>query len=104
MTPSVRLSPNYYTWIQGWSDEAVPRVAAVIDDASSGVTTFLRMTVPSLALVVGVGFLLLVSLILDAGVTALGSYLEAHFSGASVYLDTFSTARQPFPWLCFCLL
>jgi membrane protein len=54
---------------------------------SSGVTTFLRTRFLSLALVVGVGFLLLVSLILDAGVTALGSYLEAHFSGASVSIS-----------------
>jgi len=53
---------------------------------SSGVATFLRTRLLSLALVVGIGFLLLVSLILDAGVTALGSYLEASFSGASVIL------------------
>ena len=59
---------------------------------SSGVTTFLRTRFLSLALVVGVGFLLLVSLILDAGVTALGSYLEAHFSGASVILHVLNSA------------
>jgi membrane protein len=59
---------------------------------SSGVATFLRTRLLSLALVVGIGFLLLVSLILDAGVTALGSYLEASFSGASVILHVLNSA------------
>jgi membrane protein len=39
-----------------------------------------------MALVIGIGFLLLVSLVIDAGLTALGSYLEASFSGATVLL------------------
>jgi len=59
---------------------------------SSGVTVFLRTRILSLALVVGIGFLLLVSLILDAGLTALGSYLEAGFSGASVILQILNSA------------
>jgi membrane protein len=54
--------------------------------AGSGVMSFVRTRVLSLALVVGIGFLLLVSLILDAGLTALGSWLEAGFSGAAVIL------------------
>jgi len=58
----------------------------------SGVVAFLRTRVLSLALVVGIGFLLLVSLILDAGVAALGSYLEAHFAGASVILHAVNSA------------
>ena len=44
--------------------------------AGSGVMSFVRTRVLSLALVAGIGFLLLVSLILDAGLTALGSWLE----------------------------
>src|SRR3954465_12009208 len=59
---------------------------------SSGETTFLRTRLLRLCLVVGIWFLLLVSLILDAGVTALGSYLEAHFSGASVILHVLNSA------------
>ena len=40
----------------------------------------------SLALIVGFGFLLMVSLVLDAGLTRVGAYLESSFSGASVIL------------------
>lgn len=53
---------------------------------SYGVAGFMRTRVLSLTLVVGIGFLLLVSLLLDAGLTALGSYLESGFSGATVIL------------------
>ena len=45
----------------------------------------------SLAVVVGMGFLLLVSLILDAGLTALASYLEAEFSGATFLLHVLNS-------------
>jgi len=53
---------------------------------SYGIVAFLRTRVLSLALVLGIGFLLLVSLVIDAGLTALGSYLEANFSGVTVLL------------------
>ena len=59
---------------------------------SSGVLMFLRTRLLSLALVVGIGFLLLVSLVLDAGLTALGSYLEASFSGSSIILGVLNSA------------
>jgi membrane protein len=36
--------------------------------------------------VLGIGFLLLVSLVIDTGLTAIGSYLEANFSGATAIL------------------
>jgi len=54
--------------------------------ASYGVMDFIRTRLVSLALVLGIGFLLLVSLVIDTGVSALGSYLEAHFSGATAIL------------------
>ncbi|MEE1612638.1 YihY/virulence factor BrkB family protein [Microvirga sp. CF3016] len=54
--------------------------------ASYGFMDFIRTRLVSLALVLGIGFLLLVSLVIDTGVTALGSYLEANFSGATVIL------------------
>jgi membrane protein len=54
--------------------------------ASYGLAEFIRIRIVSLALVLGFGFLLLVSLIIDAGISALGSYLEANFSGATALL------------------
>lgn len=53
---------------------------------SSGVLTFFRTRLISFALVLGIGFLLLVSLIIDAGLTAVSAYLEPNFSGATVIL------------------
>ena len=55
--------------------------------ANYGIWDFVRTRLLSLALVLGIGFLLLVSLLIDAGVSALGSYLEARFSGAAVILQ-----------------
>lgn len=54
--------------------------------ASYGVLDFIRTRLASFALVLGIGFLLLVSLVIDTGLTAIGSYLEANFSGATVIL------------------
>jgi membrane protein len=54
--------------------------------ASYGVLDFIRTRLLSLALLTGIGFLLLVSLVIDAALAAVGSYLEASFSGASVIL------------------
>jgi membrane protein len=54
--------------------------------ASYGILDFIKTRLVSFALVLGIGFLLLVSLVIDTGVTALGSYLEANFSGASILL------------------
>jgi len=54
--------------------------------ASYGPMDFVRTRLISFALVLGIGFLLLVSLVIDTGLTALGHYLEANFSGATVIL------------------
>ncbi|WP_201829821.1 YihY/virulence factor BrkB family protein [Microvirga zambiensis] len=54
--------------------------------ASYGVMDFVRTRLVSFALVLGIGFLLLVSLVIDTGLTAVGHYLEANFSGATVIL------------------
>jgi len=54
--------------------------------ASYGLLAFIRTRLLSLALVLGIGFLLLVSLIIDAGLSALGAYFEARFSGATAIL------------------
>ena len=58
----------------------------------SGIVEFVRTRLLSLTLVLGFGFLLLVSLIIDAGLTALGTYLEAGFSGATVILQILNSA------------
>jgi membrane protein len=47
---------------------------------------FVRTRLLSLTLVVGFGFLLMVSLILDAGLSWVATYLEASFSGVTVLL------------------
>lgn len=52
----------------------------------SGLLNFLRMRLVSFTLVLGIGFLLLVSLILDAGLSAVSTYIEPQFSGATVIL------------------
>ena len=54
--------------------------------ASYGVMSFVRTRLVSFALVLGIGFLLLVSLVIDTGLTAVGHYLEANFSGATIIL------------------
>jgi membrane protein len=57
-----------------------------------GIVAFVRVRLLSLALVLGLGFLLLVSLIIDAGLSALGSFLEASFSGATTLLQILNSA------------
>jgi membrane protein len=54
---------------------------------SYGIGDFIKTRILSLTVVLGIGFLLLVSLIIDAGLSALGSYLEAGFSGAKTILQ-----------------
>ncbi|HEX2554442.1 MAG TPA: YihY/virulence factor BrkB family protein [Microvirga sp.] len=51
-----------------------------------GVAAFVRTRLLSFALILGIGFLLLVSLVVDAALSAVGSYLEASFSGATAIL------------------
>jgi len=59
---------------------------------SYGVAAFIRTRILSLTLIVGFGFLLMVSLVLDAGLTRLGAYVESGFSGASVILRVLNSA------------
>ncbi|EIM24979.1 YihY/virulence factor BrkB family protein [Microvirga lotononidis] len=54
--------------------------------ASYGILDFVRTRLVSLALILGIGFLLLVSLVIDTGLTAIGHYLESNFSGATIIL------------------
>ena len=59
---------------------------------SCGVAAFIQTRILSLTLIVGFGFLLMVSLVLDAGLTRLGVYLESGFAGASAILRILNTA------------
>lgn len=54
--------------------------------SGGGIRSFLRTRILSLALVICIGFLLLVSLLLDAALGAAGSYLGASISGAATVL------------------
>jgi len=54
--------------------------------ARYGIMDFIRSRVLSFSLLLGLGFLLLVSLIVDAALSALGTWLEARFSGAALLL------------------
>ncbi|WP_218014227.1 YihY/virulence factor BrkB family protein [Rubellimicrobium roseum] len=56
------------------------------EPATTGIRGFLRKRVLSLALIIGVGFLLLVSLILDAGLSAGRTYLQGSFPDALAIL------------------
>jgi len=57
-----------------------------------GIMAFVRTRLLSLTVVVGFGLLLMVSLILDAGLTWVGTYLEASFSGVTVILRNLNSA------------
>ena len=57
-----------------------------------GIMAFVRTRLLSLTVVVGFGFLLMVSLILDAGLSWVGTYLEASFSGVTVILQILNSA------------
>ncbi|KAA2236495.1 YihY/virulence factor BrkB family protein [Salinarimonas soli] len=51
-----------------------------------GLLAFVRSRVLSFAILLGLGFLLLVSLIVDSALSALGAWLETRFSGAALIL------------------
>lgn len=53
-----------------------------------GVRNFIRHRLLSFAMVLGVGFLLLVSLVCSAGLSALGNFIGDYFSGKEILLKT----------------
>ena len=73
--------------------------------ASTGLVGLVRTRLLSLSVVAGIGFLLLVSLVIDAGVAAVGTYLEARVSGALVLVQLInSTASFLFATLLFAMI
>jgi membrane protein len=52
-----------------------------------GLSNFLRHRLLSFAMVMGIGFLLLVSLVVDAGLSAVGTYFDNYFSGRQLVAE-----------------
>jgi membrane protein len=71
---------------------------------TSGIAEFVRVRLLSFVLVLGIGFLLLVSLVIDAGLSALNTYMEQSVSGISLL----QIANQLFSfgaaWLLFAMM
>lgn len=67
------------TAVFGQLQEALNTVWAVAPKPGAALTTLLRKRLHSFALVIGIGFLLVVSLVLSAGLTAFSHYLERVF-------------------------
>ena len=57
-----------------------------IDDRAFSISRLLRGRVVSLGLVIGLGFLLLVSLVIDAGVAATSGYIDQHLRYGALFL------------------
>lgn len=60
--------------------EALNAVWGVTPRPGAVITTLLRKRLLSFAVVLGIGFLLMVSLLVSTALTALGDYLETHFN------------------------
>ena len=68
-------------------ESALDRIWGVVRDrGDSGIWNFIRTRVLSMGMIFGVGFLLLVSLVVSAGLGAWGGYISAQFPGAGVLL------------------
>ena len=63
-----------------------------VPPSSGGVWAFVRNRILSLGLVVGIGFLLLVSLIIDAGANAVGAYVQTSLAGELAVLSILNSA------------
>jgi membrane protein len=63
-----------------------------VQPPSLGILGLLRTRFLSLALVVGIGFLLLVSLLVDAAVSAAGAYLQSNVAGALALVQLLNSA------------
>lgn len=61
-----------------------------VDDREFSISRLMRARAVSIGLVIGLGFLLLVSLIIDAGVSATSGYINQHFRYGAVFFGTLS--------------
>jgi membrane protein len=63
-----------------------------IDDRAFSISRLMRGRAMSIVLVIGLGFLLLISLMMDAGVSATSSYIDRHFPYGALLLAALNRA------------
>jgi membrane protein len=73
-----------------------------VDDRAFSISRLLRGRAASIGLVIGLGFLLLVSLVIDAGISATSGYIDQHLRYGTVFLGTLNMAASFFlTWTLF---
>jgi membrane protein len=65
-----------------------------VEDRAFSLSRLMRGRAASIGLVIGLGFLLLVSLVLDAGVSATRGYIDEHFRYGAAFLAALSIAAS----------
>ena len=73
-----------------------------VDDRVFSLSRLMRGRAASIGLVIGLGFLLLVSLVIDAGVSATSGYIDEHFRYGALFLAALSiVASFVLTWTLF---
>jgi len=73
-----------------------------VDDRTFSISRLLRGRAASVGLVIGLGFLLLASLLIDAGISATSGYIDQHLRYGAVFLGTLNIAASFFlTWILF---
>jgi membrane protein len=73
-----------------------------VDDRAFSMSRLLRGRAVSMGLVIGLGFLLFISLIIDAGVSAASSYIDQHFRYGALFLSALNRAGTfVLTWILF---
>jgi membrane protein len=65
-----------------------------VDDRAFSISRLLRGRAVSIGLVIGLGFLLLVSLVIDAGVSATSGYINRHFQYGTLFVAALNMAAS----------
>jgi membrane protein len=65
-----------------------------VEDRAFSISRLMRGRAASIGLVMGLGFLLLVSLVIDAGVSATSGYIDQHFRYGAVFLAALNMAAS----------
>jgi membrane protein len=73
-----------------------------VEDRAFSLSRLMRGRAASIGLVIGLGFLLLVSLVIDAGVSAMSGYIDEHFRYGAAFLAALSiVASFVLTWTLF---
>ena len=73
-----------------------------VDDRAFSMSRMLRGRAVSMGLVIGLGFLLLISLVIDAGVSATSSYIDQHLRYGALILSVLNRATSfILSWILF---